>query len=101
MEISRINVYPVNGAKTVKANGNISFNDEIVISFTIMSGKNGLFVKFPSHSYEDKDGNIQYKDDVYFLDTGVRDDVIDAIMKVYDDTSEEDARPKKTTRRAR
>lgn len=97
MEISRINVYPVNGAKTIKANGNISFNNEIVISFTIMTGKNGDWVKLPSHSYEDKDGNIQYKDDVYFLDTDVRDDVTDAIMKVYEDTIED--KPKKNTRR--
>lgn len=97
MEISKINIYPVDGAKTIKANGNISFNEEIVVKFTIMTGKNGEFVKFPSHSYTDTDGKTQYVDDFYFLDMDLRDDVIDEIMKVYNDTI--DAPKKKSTRR--
>lgn len=99
MEVSKINIYPINGAKTIKANGNISFNNEIVISFTIMNGKNGIFVKFPSHSYEDKDGITLYKDDVYFIDTDFRDYVIDEIMKMYSDTLEDV--PRHTNRRSR
>ena len=100
MEISRINVYPVEGSKTIKANGNVSFNDEIVVKFTIIDSKNGLFVKFPSHSYIDADGKTQYVDDFYFLDVDIKDDVCDAILKVYADEAEQ-PKQRKTSRRSK
>ena len=87
IEITRINVYPVNG-ETIKANGNIGFNDAIVTSFKIIKSKKGeLFVAFPNHSYEDKDGVTQYVNDVYFVDASLRDFVTESIIKAYHDQS--------------
>lgn len=97
MEITKIMVYPVNG-KTIKANGSVGFDDTLVVSFKIMNGKNGLFVQFPNHSYEDKDGNNQYVNDFYIMDGDFRDDVTDAIIKAYNDVLE-DEHPKKASRR--
>ena len=84
MEISRINVYLANGDK-IKANGNIGFDDTLVVSFKIIEGKNGLFVSFPMHSYEDNDGKTQYVNDFYFLDKSLRDFVEESIFKTYYD----------------
>lgn len=84
MEISRVNVYPCKGEK-IKANGNIGFNDEFVVNFKILEGKNGLFVSFPMHSYEDNDGKTQYVNDFYFLNGEFREFVEEGILKVYYD----------------
>ena len=100
MEITRINVYPVNG-KIIKANGTIGFNDMFVVSFKIMDGENGLFVQFPSHSYEDE-GKKKYVNDFYIMDKDFREDVSDAIMKAYEDETEDnkkEARSKGSRRR--
>lgn len=89
IEITRINVYPVNG-ETIKANGNIGFNDAIVTAFKIIKSKKGeLFVTFPNHSYEDKDGVTQYVNDVYFVDVSLRDFVTESIIKAYHDEVDE------------
>lgn len=89
MEISRINVYPTNG-ETIKANGNIGFNDAIVVAFKIIKTKKGdLFVSFPSHSYEDNDGDTQYVNDVYFVDGSLRKFVTESIIKAYHDEVDE------------
>ena len=85
LEISRINVYPTNG-ETIKANGNIGFNDAIVVAFKIIKSKKGeLFVTFPTHSYEDNDGVTQYVNDVYFVDGSLREFVTESIIKAYHD----------------
>lgn len=85
MEISRINVYPTNG-ETIKANGNIGFNDAIVVAFKIIKSKKGeLFVTFPTHCYEDNDGVTQYVNDVYFVDGSLREFVTESIIKAYND----------------
>lgn len=96
MNISRINVFVVNG-KVVKANGNIGFNDIMVVNFSILEGKNGLFIKFPSHSYKDKDGYTQYVDDFYIMDKDFRDEITTAILDAYD-SAVEDAEEEKNTR---
>lgn len=93
MEITRINVYPTNG-ETIKANGNIGFNDAIVVAFKIIKSKKGeLFVTFPTHSYEDNDGVTQYVNDVYFVDGSLREFVTESIIKAYhDEVSEKPAK---------
>lgn len=89
MEISRINVYPTNG-EIIKANGNIGFNDAVVIAFKIINSKKGeLFVTFPTHSYEDNDGVTQYVNDVYFVDGSLREFVTESIIKAYHDEVDE------------
>lgn len=89
MEISKINVFPTKG-DTIKANGNIGFNDAIVVAFKIIKSKKGkLFVTFPSHSYEDNDGVIQYVNDVYFVDGSLREFVTESIIKAYHDEVDE------------
>ena len=99
MEISRINVYPTNG-ETIKANGNIGFNDAIVVAFKIIKSKKGeLFVTFPTHSYEDNDGITQYVNDVYFVDASLREFVTEAILETYhQDLSKHDKEEKSAKR---
>lgn len=97
MEITRINVYPVDG-KIIKANGTIGFNDMFVVSFKIMDGANGLFVQFPSHSYEDNDGKKKYVNDFYIMDKDFRDEVATAILDAYDSAVEDAEEEKKNTR---
>lgn len=83
LEISKINVFPTKG-ETIKANGNIGFNDAIVVAFKIIKSKKGeLFVTFPTHSYEDNDGVTQYVNDVYFIDSSLREFVTEAILETY------------------
>lgn len=89
MEISRINVYPTNG-ETIKANGSIGFNDAIVISFKIIKPERGdLFVSFPTHTYKDEDGNTKYVNDVYIIDSSLREFVTESIIKAYHDEVDE------------
>lgn len=96
MDISRINVYVVNG-EVVKANGNIGFNDMMVVNFSILEGQHGLFIKFPSHSYKDKEGKTQYVDDFYIMDKDFRDEVVTAILDAYDSAIEDAEEEKKNT----
>lgn len=96
MDISRINVYVVNG-EVVKANGNIGFNDMMVVNFSILEGQHGLFIKFPSHSYKDKEGKTQYVDDFYIMDKDFRDEVVTAILDAYDSAVEDAEEEKKNT----
>lgn len=101
MEISRINVYPTNG-ETIKANGTIGFNDAIVVAFKIIKSKEGgLFVTFPTHSYENNDGVTQYVNDVYFVDGSLREFVTESILETYhQDLSKHDKVEEKSTKRS-
>lgn len=102
MDISRINIYMVNG-EVVKANGNIGFNDMMVVNFSILEGQHGLFIKFPSHSYKDKEGKTQYVDDFYIMDKDFRQEVTEAILDAYavEDAEEEKKNTRSKTSRRR
>lgn len=55
--------------------------DIVIKNFTVRSGKNGVFVSFPSH-YDKK--NKEYRDDVFPLSAEGRKTISDIIMKAYD-----------------
>lgn len=99
MEISDVRVYPINSSKTsILANASITIDDAIVIYCKLIESKSGeKFLSLPNHSYEDKDGKTVYKDDVYCLSKEIMLDLLDAVVKEYQDVTEE--KPKKTTRR--
>lgn len=99
MKISDVRVYPVNSSKvSILANASITIDDAIVIYCKLIESKSGeKFLSLPSHSYEDKDGKTVYKDDVYCLSKEIMFDLLDAVVKEYQDVTEE--KPKKTTRR--
>lgn len=83
MNISKISIYPINSESKVKANGSISFDDLLVIKFTIIDTANGLMVMYPSHKYQDKDGTDKWSNDVYIIDKDTRDDIANEILSEY------------------
>lgn len=101
MKISDVRVYPVNSSKiSILANASITIDDAIVIYCKLIESKSGeKFLSLPNHSYEDKDGKTVYKDDVYCLSKEIMLDLLDAVLAEYQDATEEDEKPKKTTRR--
>lgn len=101
MKISDVRVYPINSSKlSILANASITIDDAIVIYCKLIESKNGdKFLSLPNHSYEDKNGKTVYKDDVYCLSKEIMLDLLDAVLAEYQDATEEDEKPKKTTRR--
>ena len=99
MKISEVRVYPINSTKvSILANASITIDDAIVIYCKLIESKNGdKFLSLPNHSYEDKEGNIVYKDDVYCLSKEIMLDLLDAVVEEYQNVTEE--KPKKTSRR--
>lgn len=72
VEISDIQLYVVNGNKTIKANGSFLVNSAVKIRFTLMDGQKGMFVGLPGKYYEAKDGSgKKWASDVEVLDEAV------------------------------
>lgn len=63
MEISDIQVRKTNGNGSTKGFGSFRYG-ELKVNFTLVSGKNGLFVSLPRHSYE-KNGEPKWISDVF------------------------------------
>lgn len=60
LEVKKINHTTVKGSGTVLVAGTVQIN------FTIVQGKNGLFVSLPSREYTTKDGEKKYNREVLF-----------------------------------
>lgn len=82
-EVTEVRVFPVGGKSSLLANCGVTINNCIVIYVKLVESRNGdLFVSYPSHSY--KDGkDTKYKDDVFFLDDGLRNDIVNAVIDAY------------------
>jgi DNA-binding cell septation regulator SpoVG len=59
-QITDVKIFPVKGHKTVKANGYLTLDEEFKVKFSLLEGKNGLFVTFPADKYTDKEGKDAY-----------------------------------------
>ena len=79
----RINKYE---NKNVKGFASITFDSELVVNgFTIMTGKNGLFVSMPST--KGKDG--EYHDSVFPLSKKGRDQINKVVLDAYKEVEED------------
>lgn len=83
MKITDVRVFTVESEK-LKANVSITFDEQLVIWVKLVDGKYGLYVNFPCHSYEGKDGETVYKDDVFPITKDFREDIIDAVIEAYE-----------------
>jgi DNA-binding cell septation regulator SpoVG len=54
--------------KTFKANGTVLLGGVAEVSFNVMSGSKGLFVKLPQRTYTDKEGATKYVPEVKIPD---------------------------------
>ena len=83
MEITRVDIYPVNSDSKLEAFATISLDNELVIkNFKIFNGNKGLFISFPSE-YSDKDN--KYYDTVYPVAKETRDYIQETILEAYED----------------
>lgn len=83
MKITDVRVFTVESEK-LKANVSITFDEQLVMWVKLVDGKYGLYVNFPCHSYDGKDGKTVYKDDVFPITKDFREDIIDAVIEAYE-----------------
>lgn len=93
MEITRVDIYPVNSESKLEAFATISFDNELVVkNFKIFKGNKGLFVSFPSE-YSEKDD--KYYDTVYPVAKETRDYITDMILDAFEDKIGKEEKPAK------
>lgn len=101
MKITDVRIFTVESEK-LRANVSITFDEQLVMWVKLVEGKYGLYINFPCHSYEDKNGEIKYKDDVFPITKEFREDIIDAVLDAYGEATANNAKEeKKTTRRGK
>ena len=82
-EVTEVRVFPVGGKSNLLANVGVTINDAIVIYVKLVENKKGdMFLSMPNHSYIDG-RKTKYKDDVFFLDADLRDEVLNKIIDEY------------------
>lgn len=101
MKITDIRIYKVAKNDYLKANVSITFDDMLVVWCKLCSGRNGDYITFPSHSYENRKGELEWKDDVFPLTKEFREDITDAVIDSYEKESDkEDKKDSKKSRRS-
>jgi len=82
--ISNINIWPVKGHKTIKANGNVVLFGAVKVKFTVIDGQNGLFVGYPGRygKAKDSDEDVWYPD-VTLTNEEFRSDAQTTILDEY------------------
>lgn len=100
IDVTDVRVYPVESDSTLRANVSITINEVLVIWCKLIEGNKGYFLSFPSHSY--KSGKeTKYKDDVFFLDGVIRDDVTNRVVEEYETTVDEEEKEERPKQRKR
>lgn len=68
----------------VKAYASVSIGDTFAVhGLRVVDSEKGLFVAMPSSSYQDKDGNTQYKDIFHAVTKPGRDAVQTVVLNAY------------------
>lgn len=96
MEITRVNVYPIESESKLLAFATITVDEELVVKdFKIFDGKKGAFVSFPS----EKGSDGEYYDTVFPTSKETRDYITDTILEEFEKVSEakEEKPSKKST----
>lgn len=100
IDVTDVRVYPVESDSTLRANVSITINEVLVIWCKLIEGNKGYFLSYPSHSY--KSGKeTKYKDDVFFLDASVREDVTNRVVDEYEDIEDDEEETHKQRPRTR
>ncbi len=82
---SDVKVYPVksSGAGKLRANGSVMVANTVIVKFSVMDGKNGLFVSVPSQQYKDKTGKTAYNRHYYFPNKELMDELQTLVIDQY------------------
>jgi DNA-binding cell septation regulator SpoVG len=68
LKVTEVKVFKASGnAGVILANGTATFNEAFFVRFTIMNGKNGPFVKWPSHKGKDAEGADKWYPEAGFV----------------------------------
>lgn len=94
MKITDVRAFVINKGNLL-ANASVTFDNSLVVWVKLCEGRNGHFISFPCHKYEDKDGEEMWKDDVFPLSGEFRDEITEAVLNEYNDVLDDE--PKKTT----
>ncbi len=74
-----------NSDSNVKASANVNIGGNFIVrGFTVMNGKNGLFVKMPNRSYRDQNGEMQHSDTFFALNNEARNLLNNVIVAAYE-----------------
>ncbi len=68
---------------TFKANGTVLLGDVAEVSFNVLEGSKGLFVKLPQRSYKDAEGVTKYVSEVKIPDEATYKELQHAILNKY------------------
>ena len=86
MEITRVNVYPIESESKLLAFATITIDEELVVkNFKIFDGKKGAFVSFPS----EKGSDGEYYDTVFPTSKETRDYITDTILEEFEKASQD------------
>lgn len=84
MKVTRVKIFE--GRGSILANMNITLDGCLAINgIKVVEGKKGRFISFPQTSYEDKDGNTQYRDIVFPCTKEAREALDKVLMKKYEE----------------
>lgn len=84
MKVTRVKIFEGRGG--ILANMNITLDDCLAINgIKVIKGKKGIFISFPQTSYEDRDGNTQYRDIVFPCTKEARAALEKVLMKKYEE----------------
>lgn len=86
MAITDVRIKKINGNKKVVARASVTFDNAFVVhGFSIVNGKNGLFVSMPTLKRKDGD----YIDIAHPITADARTKIIKIIMDTYNTTDKE------------
>ena len=73
-----------NSDNNIKASASVNIGGNFIVrGFTVMNGKNGLFVKMPNRAYRDQNGEIQHSETFFALNNEARNVLNSVIVAAY------------------
>ena len=97
MRVTDVKIFEVKGAKSIRANVTVCLEGCLWLKAKLMESRNGLFLSFPSESYDDKTtGEKKYKD-LVVMGKDLKDAIYHEVMNQYkgEDSSPEERGYKK------
>lgn len=74
-----------NSDNNIKASASVNIGGNFIVrGFTVMNGKNGLFVKMPNRAYRDQNGEMQHSDTFFALNNEARNVLNNVIVAAYE-----------------
>lgn len=92
MKVTSVKIYPVKSeSSSVRANGSLVLEDssekskyQIELKFTLVEGKNGLFVSWKGQEkYTDKEGKTKYSSPIVIRDPEFAKEVNESVIAEY------------------